>query len=390
MLHPAFTQIRFRGEFRDYQSRVLENADRYLADGRIHIVAAPGSGKTVLGLELIRRLGEPCLIFSPTTAIREQWGERFRTLFLPNGEEAETLFSTDLHHIKPITSVTYQALYSAMEQVDEAEDGETSAADVDILREIRERGIGTICLDEAHHLKNEWQRALEKLLSLCGEDIKRIALTATPPYDAEGGEWSRYLSLCGEVDEEIFVPELVARDTLCPHQDYIYFNYPTRTELEALDTYREHARAATAAVGALPWMPTLCEAINRERDLDRLFSAAKEYSALLVYFTHLGLPVERRVIRALLGKRGLPAFDLSFAEAAIRFLATGDLTSDDQKAAVIALCKEHGIYHQKKIELVQNERLRRRLVASAASWTASPASPRAKRAPLGQVCASLC
>ncbi len=57
-----FDHIRFHGEFRDYQSRVLNNADRYLADGKINIVAAPGSGKTVLGLELIRKIGEPCLV----------------------------------------------------------------------------------------------------------------------------------------------------------------------------------------------------------------------------------------------------------------------------------------------------------------------------------------
>lgn len=72
----TFENIHFHGGFRDYQTRVLNNADKYLADGKINIVAAPGSGKTVLGLELIRKIGEPCLIFSPTTAIREQWAER--------------------------------------------------------------------------------------------------------------------------------------------------------------------------------------------------------------------------------------------------------------------------------------------------------------------------
>ena len=60
-----FEKIRFKGTFRSYQSRVLDNADEYLKDGRINIVAAPGSGKTVLGLELIRRLNAPCIILSP-------------------------------------------------------------------------------------------------------------------------------------------------------------------------------------------------------------------------------------------------------------------------------------------------------------------------------------
>ena len=46
--------LEFKGTWRRYQARVLEHADRYMADGKIHIVAAPGSGKTTLGIELIR------------------------------------------------------------------------------------------------------------------------------------------------------------------------------------------------------------------------------------------------------------------------------------------------------------------------------------------------
>lgn len=77
-----FQNVHFKCNFRDYHQRVLDNPDEYLKDGKINIVAAPGSGKTVLGLELIRRLGAPCIILSPTTAIRQQWGERFKELFL--------------------------------------------------------------------------------------------------------------------------------------------------------------------------------------------------------------------------------------------------------------------------------------------------------------------
>ena len=80
-----FNNIKFKGTFRSYQQRILDSADLYLSDGKINIVAAPGSGKTILGLELIRRLGNPCIILSPTTTIREQWGERFNKSFLPDG-----------------------------------------------------------------------------------------------------------------------------------------------------------------------------------------------------------------------------------------------------------------------------------------------------------------
>lgn len=59
-----FEAIEFNGTFRSYQQEILDRADEYLADKKINIVAAPGSGKTILGLELIRRLGKPCIIRS--------------------------------------------------------------------------------------------------------------------------------------------------------------------------------------------------------------------------------------------------------------------------------------------------------------------------------------
>lgn len=61
--------LQFRGTWRTYQARALERAERYLDDGCIHIVAAPGSGKTTLGIELVRKLSEPALILAPTVTI---------------------------------------------------------------------------------------------------------------------------------------------------------------------------------------------------------------------------------------------------------------------------------------------------------------------------------
>ena len=67
-----FSKVNFKWTFRDYQQKVLDNADSHLKDKRIHIVAAPGSGKTILGLELIRRLKAPALVMSPSVSIRQQ------------------------------------------------------------------------------------------------------------------------------------------------------------------------------------------------------------------------------------------------------------------------------------------------------------------------------
>ena len=71
--------------------RVLDRADTYLKDGKIHIAAPPGSGKTTLGIELIRRLGKPCLILSPSAVIRQQWLDRAKEAFTQ--KEDQGLFS---------------------------------------------------------------------------------------------------------------------------------------------------------------------------------------------------------------------------------------------------------------------------------------------------------
>ena len=285
----CFDQVCFRGTFRDYQLRVLDNTHEYLRDGHINIVAAPGSGKTVLGLELIRRVGAPCLILSPTIAIRQQWGERFRDLFLNDPQDFDALFSDDLHTLRTVNCATYQALYSAMEKA-AAEDGEPDFSNVDLIAAMRSAGIGTLCLDEAHHLRNDWYRALASFLQALGREVTVISLTATPPYDADGPEWRRYQAICGEIDEEIFVPELVAQRTLCPHQDFVLFNTPTQRELETLRDHRLRCAAALEEVGSLD---LLAEVYCTLRDSEPLSGAPGEDAALLAMMDHFGYAFDR-------------------------------------------------------------------------------------------------
>jgi len=102
-----FQNIHFHGVFRDYQQVILNHITNHTKDNKIHIVAPPGSGKTILGLELIRRLNQPCIIFSPTITIRQQWLERFQEKFLNSDEDVLDYLSTNLMDLKLITSVTY-------------------------------------------------------------------------------------------------------------------------------------------------------------------------------------------------------------------------------------------------------------------------------------------
>ncbi|WP_414896731.1 hypothetical protein [Rhodovulum sp. YEN HP10] len=55
-----FGALAFRRPWRSYPARILADLEAHLGDRKLHVVAAPGAGKTVLGLEIIRRLGLRC------------------------------------------------------------------------------------------------------------------------------------------------------------------------------------------------------------------------------------------------------------------------------------------------------------------------------------------
>jgi len=103
----------FQKTWRVYQSRLLDQLDRYLANKHLHVVAAPGSGKTVLGLEVIRRINQPTLVLAPTLTIRDQWVDRLIELFLPRGSGRPAWISTELRSPGFLTVATYQALHAA-------------------------------------------------------------------------------------------------------------------------------------------------------------------------------------------------------------------------------------------------------------------------------------
>lgn len=380
-----YTSIQFHGTFRDYQQHVLDNANRHLQDGKIHIVAAPGSGKTILGLELIRRLGKPALVLSPSVTIRQQWGERFESGFLPVGAAAEDYVSFDLKRPGLITSVTYQALHAASKNLileEEADDdektdegqGDTTQKTEDfsqfnLLETVKKYGIQTVCLDEAHHLRSEWQKALEAFLEALGNDVKVIALTATPPYDSTLTEWKKYTDLCGEIDEEIFVPQLVAQKTLCPHQDYIYFNYPTTDETQVLSEYKKRARTCTEEMmrEGLP-MQALQAAGVLEHDKEQeemILEHVQGFIALLSLAYHSGAALPDKLVRLVSPSKKLPAFRLSFAETAFQFVIDhpeifGEAISEQFRKRLA----QDGLIEKKKVCLKSNSRLNKLLVSS--------------------------
>lgn len=363
-----YENVSFKGNFREYQQRVLDNSSKFLLDGKVNIVAAPGSGKTILGLELIRRLNEPCIIFSPTTTIRQQWGQRFEESFLDRNADLADYVSYDLNNIKLINSLTYQALHSTINKIKiENEDENYDYSNIDLFKLILEKGIKTICLDEAHHLQNEWQKALEIFINGLNKDIKIISLTATPPYDSTPIEWNRYISVCGEIDDEIFVPELVKEKTLCPHQDYILFNYPTKDEIESFKKHRENCALAISEISKLEFIPKLSEILDSLylQDENYIYTNYKEIVALFIVLKEANIKINNRIFRKLTNSKNVPQISLKYCERAYQLLLASDkFLNEEEKIILENTLKKYSLISRKKVRLELNDKLKRNLISS--------------------------
>lgn len=292
------SNIKFKYRWRKYQQRVLDELQDHLTDGHLHVIAPPGSGKTVLGLEVAIRLNKPTLILAPTIAIRNQWIHRFCELYLFTNQTPEWI-SRDIRNPKFLTVATYQGLHAACnnwkleeefetdeEETDENGNGKTTNQNLDeIVNGLKAQHIKTIVVDEAHHLKNEWWQTLTKLKEKLSPTI--VGLTATPPYDVTITEWQRYIDLNGPVDTEISVPELVIEGDLCPHQDYVYFTLPTENENQNIVDFRLHIEKLFLEI---KHDETIIKAIeqhpiwqNPTAQLDWIYDNLSYYSACLIF-----------------------------------------------------------------------------------------------------------
>lgn len=214
-------------------------------------------------------------------------------------------------------------------------------------------------------LQNQWQQALENFLSSLKGEIKIIALTATPPYDAKPNEWKRYVGVCGEIDEEIFVPELVKQGTLCPHQDYLYFNYPTDSETADFKAYHERAIIASEELFSFGLIEKAYQRlIEFANDYDFLYTNTKEIAAFLTLCSGVGISVDKKLIHALTTGNRLPSPDLKRIEIAVNFLLKGTLLTEDECKTCFAIFRRYDVVERGEVILGLSERLKVKLVSS--------------------------
>jgi superfamily II DNA or RNA helicase len=289
-----------RFQWRPSQRHLLELAG-HVRDRRWHLCAPPGAGKTLIGLELARRVAAPTLALAPTIAVRDQW--RASTAMFGADPAA---FSTDDPLVPaPLIAATYQLLGNpgeaaaellaagrrlwvaevaaesdfdiAEQRVAVTEQRDPRRAQRELRRHVRalrrslssprdigfpraallgERTvalierlvagqIGCLVLDECHHLLDWWALVVGALVERLSQDreVAVIGLTATLPDPDSGREAENYWGLVGDIDAELHLAAMVAEGGVAPWRDGVHFARLTSSEQAFLDQWTEHFAA---------------------------------------------------------------------------------------------------------------------------------------------------
>lgn len=327
----GFAQTAFPGSFRPYQELALEAFERARAAGdrRHYLTLPPGAGKTLIGLEIVRRLGRPTVVLAPNTAIVGQW------LDLWSRFEPATVAAADRTDLAtPVSVLTYQALCVLDRDVpggevdegdddgdeDDADDGDgvvvggiggdrrpepgRSAAPGPTLTVAQRRrfiarggdraavlgllhangraivdrlaGLGpiTLVLDESHHLLELWGSLLTAILDTLHPDTAVVALTATPPLDLGPREKALHDQLFGAgADFEVVAPAVVKDGYLAPYQELALLVTPLADEARFIAEQGERFAELLRDVqdpdaGALPFIAWLDRRVVRRRSAE--------------------------------------------------------------------------------------------------------------------------
>lgn len=361
----------------------MDELNSHMEDNHLHVVAPPGSGKTVLGLEVMLRLNKPTLILAPTLAIRNQWIQRFCELFLQT-ESMPDWISRDIRNPKFITVSTYQGLHAAcINSKIEEEDFEEEEINSEIIESkansnlefiakgLQNQNVGVIIVDEAHHLKNEWWQTLHKIKYRLKPCI--VGLTATPPYDVTPAEWNRYISLNGPVDTEISVPELIAEGDLCPHQDCVYFTLPTEFENQKVLDFRFNAerifkeiRSDENLIRAIESHPVW---VNPIQNLDWIYENVSFYSASLIFLNDNKRIIPKSHLEVIGGKDfEIPFLNYQWMQVLLDFYLFKEKEYfeefNEHKHQIESKLRRTGIIDRNQINFYQNQRISGYLASS--------------------------
>jgi len=373
--------IHFKYPWRNYQEKVLNELDFHLEDNHLHIVAPPGSGKTVLGLEVMLRINLPTLIIAPTIAIKNQWKQRFCELFLDNN--FPDWISTDINNPQFITISTYQGIHAFCNDTIEIEEESEEESNIlvknksknslksteTLIKLLKKAGIKVFILDEAHHLKNAWWKSLFELKNEINPKI--VALTATPPFDVSPNEWKRYIDLNGAVDTEISVPELMKEKDLCPHQDLVFFTFPSEVEKKEIENIQAKNLKFFNQISNDQWIMSALQNhdiyINPENHLDWIYENISSYSSGLVFLNHHKIKIDKKHFE-IIGDQDfyIPELNFFWLEELLDFFIYSDYFKnfEEYRIELESKLKRNGVLEKKYVNFSINENINKTLSTS--------------------------
>ncbi len=297
----ALAHMAYAHPLRRYQALALSAFEQQRAaqHRRAYLVLPPGAGKTVLGLEAVRRLGQRAICLCPNTAVQGQWLKQWSDF-----QPASVPMSPDPALSTPLTALTYQSLCSLDADHAELEEhaldlwrrdlerreglpAEACDVRIDQLRDAnlpqfqqelrhyrdqarallshggstddllgllhrngraivdaaRANGPVTLVLDECHHLLELWGYLVRAVIEVLGPETFVIGLTATPPDQLSGREAALYHSIFGEANFSVPTPAVVKEGDLAPYQELAYFVRPLDHEAEYVAAQHERFQA---------------------------------------------------------------------------------------------------------------------------------------------------
>ncbi|MEO0527965.1 MAG: DEAD/DEAH box helicase family protein [Bacteroidota bacterium] len=357
--------LKFKFTWRSYQQKFLNHFQEHMEDNHLHLVAPPGSGKTILGLEMLRRVDKVTLVLSPTITIRNQWKSRMEDFFLK--DTSFTNYTINIREPKLITFSTYQSLHSLHKKLLAGSDK------IDLSKFVAQNNIGTIVLDEAHHLKSEWWKCLYILKEITGLTI--ISLTATPPYDSSPSEVDKYFKLCGPIDDEIAVPDLIRNGDLCPHQDFIHFSRPDDVQIRFIVKYRERILDFMESLLADTYFKTFLKRHpfydSTETSLEGIYAAPSFFSAILIFLKASGEVIPFKKLKFLGfedSKVVFPHLTYEWLQVLLQHLLITQrelyVTNEELLSNLESKLRKIGVLENKKVDFVGGDNLYRSLANS--------------------------
>ncbi|MDX6646088.1 MAG: hypothetical protein QOK40_1815, partial [Miltoncostaeaceae bacterium] len=224
---------------------------------------------------------------------------------------------------------------------------------------LRRRGVGTIVLDECHHLASLWGYLVRAVVESLGE-VHLIGLTATPPGELTREEAGLYDALLGAVDFTIPTPAVVREGHLAPYQELAWLTRPLDSEARWLAEHDLRFRELVTALhedapGALSfpeWVITRLGARSRDASEEARVSWAsfqRRQPALARagarFLSSAGLPLPHGAPRGE-GYREEPNLDdwlVLLEDYALRCLQAEPSTeAGDRREAIAAALRELG------------------------------------------------